>query len=128
MFKERVNAERAAHDDAVLEKLTPPNGALRAGRESGRMLTTVLAILRVWGAMFAVCALLAAPAVPTALDAQPLSTLPPIRHVFTIILENQSFDSTFGVAMPAPYLARIVAGHGALLQQYYGTSHYSLGN
>jgi hypothetical protein len=80
------------------------------------------------GAMFVACAMLAAPALPTALDAQPVSTLPPIRHVFTIILENQSFDSTFGVALPAPYLAKAVAGHGALLQQYYATSHYSLGN
>jgi hypothetical protein len=80
------------------------------------------------GALLAVCAMLVAPAVPTALDAQPVSMLPPIRHVFTIILENQSFDSTFGVTMPAPYLARAVAGKGALLQQYYATSHYSLGN
>jgi hypothetical protein len=34
------------------------------------------------GAMFVACAMLAAPALPTALDAQPVSTLPPIRHVF----------------------------------------------
>jgi hypothetical protein len=79
-------------------------------------------------ALFAVCVLLASPAVPTALDAQPAATLPPIKHVFTIILENQSFSNTFGPGMPAPYLAKAVAGKGALLQQYYGTSHFSLGN
>jgi len=62
------------------------------------------------------------------LAAQPAKVLPPIRHVFTIILENQTYDSTFGAMPPAPYLAQAVAGHGALLQQYYATSHYSLGN
>lgn len=79
-------------------------------------------------AVLAACALIAAPAVPVPLAAAPANPLPPIRHVFTIILENQSFDSTFGAKMPAPYLALDVAGHGALLQQYYATSHYSLGN
>jgi hypothetical protein len=79
-------------------------------------------------ALLAACALIAAPAVPIPLAAQTSTGLPPIRHVFTIILENQSFDSTFGAMMPAPYLGQTVAGHGALLQQYYGTSHFSLGN
>jgi hypothetical protein len=82
-------------------------------------------------AALAVCALLASPAVPTALDAQtppPPFALPPIKHVFTIILENQSFDATFGTRMSSAYLGQTVAGKGALLQQYYGTSHFSLGN
>ena len=78
--------------------------------------------------MLAACALIAAPAVPVALSAAPANALPPIRHVFTIILENQSFDSTFGTSLPVPFLAQNVAGHGALLQEYYGTSHFSLGN
>jgi hypothetical protein len=82
-------------------------------------------------ALVAVCALMLAPAAPTALDAQtvpPPYVLPPIKHVFTIILENQTFDSTFGSTLPVPYLAKDVAGKGALLTQYYGTSHFSLGN
>ena len=79
-------------------------------------------------ALLAACALIVAPAAPTPLGAQPAKVLPPIRHVFTIILENQSFDSTFGAMPPTPYLARDVAGHGALLAEYYATSHYSLGN
>lgn len=79
-------------------------------------------------ALLAACALIVAPAAPTPLGAQQAKVLPPIRHVFTIILENQSFDSTFGAMPPTPYLARDVAGHGALLAEYYATSHYSLGN
>ena len=82
-------------------------------------------------AAFVVCALIVSPAVPTQLDAQtppPPFVLPPIKHVFTIILENQSFDATFGSRMSSAYLGQTVAGKGALLQQYYGTSHFSLGN
>jgi len=76
----------------------------------------------------AACVLLVAPVAPVSLSAAPASPLPPIKHVFTIIFENQSFSNTFGPGMPTPYLAKTVAGHGALLQQYYGTSHFSLGN
>ncbi len=53
---------------------------------------------------------------------------PPIKHVFTIILENQAYDNTFGTVMPVPYLSKTVAAQGALLENYYGTSHFSNGN
>jgi hypothetical protein len=53
---------------------------------------------------------------------------PIIKHVFTIILENQAYDNTFGTVMPVPYLSKTVAAQGALLENYYGTSHFSLGN
>lgn len=82
-------------------------------------------------AAFVVCGLLVSPAIATQLDAQtpaPPYVLPPIKHVFTLILENQSFDATFGARMSSAYLAMTAAGKGALLQQYYGTSHFSLGN
>ena len=58
----------------------------------------------------------------------PVLTTAPIKHVFTIILENQAYNNTFGTAMPVPYLSQTVAAQGALLQNYYGTSHFSLGN
>lgn len=57
--------------------------------------------------------------------AQPL---PPIRHVFLLLLENQSYDVTFGAHSPAPYLAHTLPGRGALLKQYYAIGHASLGN
>jgi hypothetical protein len=65
------------------------------------------------------------------LTPQPLPsplTAPPIEHVFTIILENQAYDNTFGVEMPVPYLTKTVAAQGASIRNYYGTSHFSLGN
>ena len=53
---------------------------------------------------------------------------PAIGHVFVLVLENESFDRTFGPASAAPYLADSLAGRGALLTHYYGIGHNSLDN
>lgn len=53
---------------------------------------------------------------------------PPIRHVFELVLENQSYADTFGPHSLAPYLAKTLAGQGVLLQNYYGIGHASLDN
>ncbi|MDE3126455.1 MAG: phosphoesterase [Gemmatimonadota bacterium] len=66
---------------------------------------------------------LAAPAA-----AQRRYTPPPVKHVFVIVLENKSYDETFGPGSGAPYLARTLVGQGALLRQYFGTGHASLDN
>lgn len=58
----------------------------------------------------------------------PVQTLPPIRHVFVLLLENQSYAVTFGQQSPAPYLARTLPAQGALLTRYYAIGHASLGN
>jgi len=63
-----------------------------------------------------------APAAPAA------PAMPPIRHVFVLVLENQSFAVTFGAASPASYLARTLPARGALLSHYYGIGHSSLPN
>jgi hypothetical protein len=67
-------------------------------------------------ALVAGCAQAAAPASP------------PIRHVFVLVLENQSYEFTFGPQSQASYLAQELPARGALLRQYYGIGHYSLGN
>ncbi|HEY6823145.1 MAG TPA: alkaline phosphatase family protein, partial [Steroidobacteraceae bacterium] len=54
--------------------------------------------------------------------------LPPIRHVFVLLLENQSYHVTFGEGSPASYLARVLPARGALLTHYYAIGHASLGN
>ena len=56
------------------------------------------------------------------------SSAPPIRHVFIIMLENESYPVTFGPQSIAPYLARELPKQGALLSNYYGIGHYSLDN
>jgi phosphatidylinositol-3-phosphatase len=54
--------------------------------------------------------------------------VPPIKHVFVVVLENKNFDETFGPASQAPYLAKTLTARGQLLRQYYGTGHESLDN
>jgi hypothetical protein len=54
--------------------------------------------------------------------------LPPIRHVFVLMLENQSYEMTFGSRSAAPYLARTLPARGARLTHYYAIGHASLGN
>jgi hypothetical protein len=54
--------------------------------------------------------------------------LPKVKHVFVIVLENQSYASTFGDAAADPYLAQTLPAQGALLQNYYATGHESNDN
>jgi hypothetical protein len=53
---------------------------------------------------------------------------PTVRHVFLIVLENESYEVTFGRDSPAPYLAHTLTAQGVLLQNYYGIGHLSLDN
>ncbi|MDX6582520.1 MAG: phosphatidylinositol-3-phosphatase [Solirubrobacterales bacterium] len=69
-------------------------------------------------------ALLACGAKPTPAAPKP----PPIKHVFTIMLENKGYDETFGDPPGSTYLAQTLPAKGQLLTQYYGTGHFSLGN
>lgn len=57
-----------------------------------------------------------------------VAKLPPIGHVFIIVLENKGYDTTFGPNTVAPYLADSLPARGALLRQYYGIGHVSLDN
>jgi hypothetical protein len=56
------------------------------------------------------------------------TTLPAIRHVFVIVLENQSESATFGNPSADPYLAQTVPSLGAFLPDYYATGHVSNDN
>ena len=51
-----------------------------------------------------------------------------VRHVFTIVLENESESTTFGPGSPAPYLATTLPSQGAFVPNYYGTGHFSNDN
>jgi phospholipase C len=56
------------------------------------------------------------------------AALPPIHHVWTIVLENKGYDETFGPTSPATYLSKTLPAQGQLLTQYYGIGHESLDN
>jgi hypothetical protein len=56
------------------------------------------------------------------------AALPPIQHVFVIVLENQGASTTFGAGSPAPYLSQTLTAQGAYLPKYYGVGHLSNDN
>jgi hypothetical protein len=55
-------------------------------------------------------------------------TPPPIKHVFVIVLENESYADTFGDPRSFPYLAGKLRRRGELLANYYATGHDSNDN
>jgi phosphatidylinositol-3-phosphatase len=70
--------------------------------------------------------------VTLALSAQAFSAalarpLPGVGHVFIVMLENEGYGVTFGPASPAKYLNHLQR-QGAIVRNYYGISHFSLGN
>jgi hypothetical protein len=51
-----------------------------------------------------------------------------VKHVWLIILENKSYDATFTGLNQNSYLWKTLPSEGVLLQDYYGTGHYSQDN
>jgi hypothetical protein len=51
-----------------------------------------------------------------------------IEHVMVIDLENEDFGSTFGPNSPAVFLNQTLVPQGELINNYFATSHVSLGN
>jgi len=51
-----------------------------------------------------------------------------IEHIIVIDMENESFEDTFGPNSPALYLKDSLLKQGELIENYYATSHVSLGN
>ncbi len=107
-------------------------GSHRAlGRRSRRFATVGLAVSAVILALSGVTAAQAAttPGAPSAGTASGTgSGLPPIKHVWFIILENKSYDATFTGLNNNTYLWKTLPAQGTLLTNYYGTGHFSLDN
>jgi hypothetical protein len=53
--------------------------------------------------------------------------LPPVKHVFVIMLADQPYAAVFGPS-GAPYLAKTLERHGELLVRYYAVAHDELAN
>jgi hypothetical protein len=58
----------------------------------------------------------------------PSSKLPPVKHVFVIMLSDQPYASTFGPSSPSPYLSQTLEHRGELLVRYYAVAHEQLAN
>jgi phosphatidylinositol-3-phosphatase len=54
--------------------------------------------------------------------------LPPIKHVFVIMLSNQPYASVFGPSSSSPYLSQTLEHRGELLVRYYAVAHEQLAN
>jgi hypothetical protein len=55
-------------------------------------------------------------------------TLPPVKHVFLIVLGENSYEEAFGATSPAPYLAKTLPEKGELLTNYYAVTKGALAN
>ena len=78
--------------------------------------------------MVVIAVLAAAVLAGAASGASGSATLPPIRHVWIIVLENENGATSFGASSPAPYLARTLPAMGQYLPNYYGIGHASNDN
>ncbi|HTC73132.1 MAG TPA: hypothetical protein VK655_09605, partial [Solirubrobacteraceae bacterium] len=58
----------------------------------------------------------------------PASKLPAIKHVFVIMLSDESYASVFGPSSTSPYLSQTLEHQGQLLARYDGVAHEELAN
>ncbi len=54
--------------------------------------------------------------------------LPPVKHVFLVVLDDEPYATVFGPSSPAPYLAHTLERKGELLVRYYAVAHEQLAN
>lgn len=52
--------------------------------------------------------------------------LPPVKHVFVIVLSDQPYAAAFGPESKATYLSRTLERRGELLVRYYAVAHQGL--
>jgi hypothetical protein len=55
-------------------------------------------------------------------------TLPPITHVFLIVLSDQGFNAAFGPSSQAQYLSKTLTRQGELVNSYYAVAGGELAN
>jgi hypothetical protein len=66
---------------------------------------------------------------PTTGATTPVNTgLPPIKHVFLVMLSQEGYNQTFGASSSDPYLARTLTHQGELVPNYYAVAGSPLAN
>ena len=60
--------------------------------------------------------------------AGPATKLPPVKHVFVVMLDDEPYATVFGPASPAHYLTGTLEKKGELLVRYYAVAHEQLAN
>jgi hypothetical protein len=61
-------------------------------------------------------------------DSSGLLGLPPVKHVFVIMLSGQGYMQSFGVPTGHPYLGKTLKAKGELINDYYSVGPSSLSN
>lgn len=56
------------------------------------------------------------------------SSLPPIKHVFVIVLADQGYEALFGSKFTIPYLSKTLRDQGELISDYYAIASGELAN
>ncbi len=56
------------------------------------------------------------------------SVLPPVKHVFIVMLSGQGYNQAFGPQSDLPYLAHTLRRQGELFPDYYGVAQSQLAN
>jgi hypothetical protein len=65
---------------------------------------------------------------PAPLELPPEPSLPPISHVFLIVLGDQGYEDTFGAASQSTYFSKTLPEQGEVLSNYYAVSQGDLAN
>jgi hypothetical protein len=58
----------------------------------------------------------------------PSTGLPPVKHVFLVLLSNQGYNQTFGHTILDPYLGQTLVKQGELIPNYYAIGPSPLSN
>ncbi|HEY3759615.1 MAG TPA: alkaline phosphatase family protein [Solirubrobacteraceae bacterium] len=58
----------------------------------------------------------------------PATKLPPVKHVFVVMLDDEPYATAFGPASSAHYLTGTLEKKGELLERYYAVAHEQLAN
>ncbi len=69
-----------------------------------------------------------APPIKLPPDIPPEPTLPPVKHLYMIVLGDQGYDQTFAPKSTDTYLSKTLAGQGELLSNYYAVAQGDLAN
>jgi hypothetical protein len=69
-----------------------------------------------------------APAKKPTTTSTPAGPLPPVKHVFEIVLSEHGYSEAFGASSTATYLAKTLTSQGELISNYYAVAGGALAN
>jgi Phosphoesterase family len=65
---------------------------------------------------------------PTPVPVPPPPLLPPVSHMWIVMLTGHGYEAAFGPNSQAPYLSKTLTTHGELIPNYYAIAHGELAN